>query len=48
MPSKSVQAGIRDLIFGFQNGLLGEADYESNNVESLKKFFGEQEASLSI
>lgn len=48
MPSKSVQAGIHDLILGFQNGLLGEADYESNNVESLKKFFGEREASLSI
>ena len=46
-PTRSVQDGIRELIFCFRNGILTEADYESNNLDRLRDFFKEREAVLS-
>ena len=46
-PTKTVQEGIQELIFGFESGILNESDYKSNNLEHLKYFFGKQESYLS-
>ncbi len=46
-PTKTVQKGIQELIFGFESGILNDNDYNSNNIEHLKYFFGKQEKILS-
>lgn len=42
-PTKTVEDGINELIFCFQNGILTDADYETNNLEYLSNFFRKQE-----
>lgn len=46
-PAKTVSDGIRELIFCFKNNILTKEDYESNNLEYLKKFFAEQEKTVA-
>ena len=46
-PIKTVQKGIQELIYGFESEILNEEDYNSNNIEHLKYFFGKQERILS-
>lgn len=46
-PKKTVQDGIRELIFCFRNNILTKDDYESNNLEYLKRFFSDQEKALA-
>ena len=46
-PSRMVKDGINELIFCFKNSILTESDYESNNLNYLKKFYGEQESRLT-
>ncbi len=43
-PTRTVLDGIKELVYCFQNGILTENDYESNNLDQLKQFFSEQEA----
>lgn len=45
-PAKTVSDGIKELIFCFRNNILTRDDYESNNLEYLKKFFAEHEKTL--
>ena len=47
-PTKTVKAGIEELIYCFKNGILTKNDFESNNLDYLKQFFARQEAKLSI
>ena len=35
--NKNVQDGIEELVYCFQNGILTKYDYESNNLDHLKK-----------
>ncbi len=46
-PTRTVSDGIRELIYCFQNGILTENDYESNNLDQLKQFFSNQEELLA-
>lgn len=45
-PTKTVRDGIEEIIFCFKNRILSDGDYQSNNLEHLKKFFGENEDKL--
>lgn len=47
VPTKDVRAGIKELIFCFKNDILTKDDFESNNLEYLKRFFAERESELS-
>jgi nucleoside-diphosphate-sugar epimerase len=46
-PAKTVSDGIRELIFCFKYDILTKDDYESNNLDFLKKFFTEQEKTVA-
>jgi nucleoside-diphosphate-sugar epimerase len=46
-PSKTIEDGINELVFCFKNNILTKDDYESNNLDYLKRFFSEQEKALA-
>jgi nucleoside-diphosphate-sugar epimerase len=46
-PSLLVQNGIQELILCFRTGVLSKSDFESNNQESLKSFYKQQESTLA-
>lgn len=47
-PTKTVKAGIEELIYCFKKNILTKDDFESNNLNYLKQFFAEQETKLTI
>lgn len=44
--TKSVEEGFKEFLYCFQQNILGDDDFESNNLEALEKFFGEKENEL--
>lgn len=47
-PTRTVADGIDELILAIRNNILTENDFETNSLEHLEKFFGEQEKILVL
>ncbi len=47
IPTKTVKDGINKLIFCLRNGILTDADYQTNNLKHQKNFFRAQEDILA-